>query len=68
MATHSCVLAWETPWTENPSGYSPSGLKESDRIEYAREGFWGMDMYLVIVNQYQKFRNYGSKTIESLWC
>ena len=20
MATHSCILAWEIPWTEEPSG------------------------------------------------
>ena len=20
MATHSCILAWETPWTEEPEG------------------------------------------------
>ena len=20
MATHSCILAWETPWTEEPGG------------------------------------------------
>ena len=24
MATHSCILAWEIPWTEEPgSSYSP---------------------------------------------
>ena len=23
MATHSNILAWETPWTEEPAGYSP---------------------------------------------
>ena len=31
MATHSRILAWETPWTEEP-GYSPWGCKESDTI------------------------------------
>ena len=30
MATHSSVLAWEIPWTEEPGGYSPRGCKESD--------------------------------------
>ena len=31
MATHSSVLAWRIPWTEEPGGlYSPWGLKESD--------------------------------------
>ena len=30
MATHSGILAWRTPWTEEPGGYSPWGRKESD--------------------------------------
>ena len=30
MATHSSVLAWEIPWTEEPGGYSLWGGKESD--------------------------------------
>ena len=30
MATHSSILAWRTPWTEEPAGYSLSGQKESD--------------------------------------
>ena len=25
MATHSSILAWKTPWTEEPVGYSPWG-------------------------------------------
>ena len=30
MATHSSILAWRIPWTEEPGGlYSPRGLKES---------------------------------------
>ena len=32
MATHSSVLAWRIPWTEEP-GYSPWGHKESDMTE-----------------------------------
>ena len=23
MATHSNILTWEIPWTEEPAGYSP---------------------------------------------
>ena len=31
MATHSNILAWEIPWTEDPSGLSsPQYLKELD--------------------------------------
>ena len=26
---HSCILAWEIPWTEEPSGLQPLGLQKS---------------------------------------
>ena len=33
LAPHSSVVAWRTPWTEEPGGLSPWGLKESDTTE-----------------------------------
>ena len=30
MATHSSILAWRIPLTEEPAGYSPWVCKESD--------------------------------------
>ena len=27
MATHSSILAWEIPWTEDPGGLQPMGLQ-----------------------------------------
>ena len=34
MVTHSSILAWRMPWTEDPSGlYSPRSHKESDTTE-----------------------------------
>ena len=27
MATHSSILAWEIPWTEEPDGLQPVGLQ-----------------------------------------
>ena len=33
MATHSTILAWRIPWTEEPGGYSPWSHKESDMTE-----------------------------------
>ena len=33
MATHSSILAWKNPWTEEPGGYSPWGRKEQDMTE-----------------------------------
>ena len=40
MATHSNILAWKIPWTEEPPGglYSPRGHKESDMTEHACKG------------------------------
>ena len=33
MATHSSILAWRIPWTEEPGGLQPTGHKESDMTE-----------------------------------
>ena len=34
MDTHSSILAWKIPWTEEPGGlYSPWGQMELDTIE-----------------------------------
>ena len=30
MATHSSILAWKIPWTEEPGSYNPWGYKELD--------------------------------------
>ena len=32
MATHSSILAWEIPWTEEPGGYSPWGCKSQTQL------------------------------------
>ena len=33
MATHSNILAWEIPWTEEPGGLQSTGPKELDTTE-----------------------------------
>ena len=33
LATHSSILAWRMPWTEQLGDYSPWGGKESDMTE-----------------------------------
>ena len=34
LATHSSILGWRIPWTEEPGGlYSPWGRGESDTME-----------------------------------
>ena len=37
METHSSILAWRIPWTEEPGMlYSPWGCKESDTVGAAK--------------------------------
>ena len=33
MATHSSILAWSIPWTEEPGGLQSTGCQESDMTE-----------------------------------
>ena len=33
MATHSSILAWRIPWTEEPGGLPSMGCKEWDTTE-----------------------------------
>ena len=33
MATHSSILAWRIPWTEEPGGLQSMELQESDMTE-----------------------------------
>ena len=33
LAIHSSILAWRTPWTEEPGGLQVMGHKESDHTE-----------------------------------
>ena len=30
MATHSSILVWEIPWTEEPGSYSPWSFKRNE--------------------------------------
>ena len=34
MTTHSSILAWRIPWTEEPGGYSLWGHKELDMTKH----------------------------------
>ena len=40
MATHSSILAWKIPWTEELEGCSPWGHKESDTTERLTHIAW----------------------------
>ena len=41
MATHSSILAWEMPWTEEPDGLQSMG---SRRVRHVRNRFKGLDL------------------------
>ena len=45
MATHSSILDWEIPWTEEPTGHSPWGGKESDTTERLNNNQWFVWLY-----------------------
>ena len=34
MTTHSNILAWTIPWTEEPGGLQSTGGKESDTTQW----------------------------------
>ena len=36
MATHSSILAWRMPWTEEPGGLQPMGSQRGDTTEHRR--------------------------------
>ena len=40
MTTHSSILTWKLPWTENPGGHSPWGHKELDITEPIMDGLF----------------------------
>ena len=43
MATHSSILAWIIPWTEEPAGLQSTGRKESDTTERLHFHFQAID-------------------------
>ena len=43
MATHSSILAWRIPWTDEPGGLQSLGLQESDTTEATKPPLpWGL--------------------------
>ena len=46
MAIHASILAWKISWTEEPSGYSSWGRKESDMTERLHFSFFSLKMHM----------------------
>ena len=55
MVTHSSILAWRIPWTEEPVGYSSQGCKESDKTEMTQH----------VVCMYLLYMSYSTKPLQS---
>ena len=49
MATHSSVLAWEIPWTEEPGGCSPWSCKELDTTEQLMLSLAKFSFYVLLL-------------------
>ena len=47
MATHSSILAWRIPWTEEPG--SPEDHKESDTTEATQHIFDLLILYFALI-------------------
>ena len=39
IATHSSLLAWEIPWTEEPGGLQSIGCRKLDTTEQLNDNF-----------------------------
>ena len=46
MATHSSILAWETPWTEEPDWLQSMGSQESDTTKQLTLSFSNKLLFL----------------------
>ena len=43
MATHSSILAWKIPWTEEPGGNTPNGHKETQLSNWTELNWTAMN-------------------------
>ena len=65
MAIHSSILAWRTPWTEEPGGPQFMGHKESDTTERLThsyfhselDGEWEISIKLSDPKEYKEYSN-----------
>ena len=48
MATHSSILAWKIPWTEEPGGNTPNGHKET-RLSNWTEMNWTEQQWIIYI-------------------
>ena len=58
MATHSSILAWKIPWTEEPGGLQSMGWQESDMA-------WRLNHHHISTHVLQLLKDTGIRQIET---
>ena len=61
MATHSSILAWKVPWTEEPGGLQSKGLQKI-RHDWARrdaDKMFGIKLYTNVLLRTMRSKNFG---------
>ena len=71
MATHSSILAWEIPWTEEPGGLESMGLERikcdlATKTKQQRLGVMGENCRVMVTGYAVSFRDHG-KISHWLW-
>ena len=54
MATHSSILAWRIPWTEEPGGLQCRGGEESDTAEQLNSSSSSIKRSSLLINLKQR--------------
>ena len=62
MATHSSILAWRIPWTEEPGGVHPC-CKESDTTEQLNSKYNSVSTCSPWINQVHRLQHTGGPLI-----
>ena len=71
MATHSSILAWRTPWTEEPSGHSPlarKALGTTEVTKHSAKKTRHLKGRSFIFSMYRKMQESGLVEITPLMC
>ena len=58
MATHSSILAWRIPWTEEPGRLQSMGLQRvgHDRVTFTKSRKTSKEPNLVIISENREFK------------
>ena len=68
MATHSSILAWEIPWTEEPGGLQSMGSQEPTRLSDYHRQAGKKRKYLELTLLYSLFYLNLSLGRKRIWC